>query len=345
MFGFEKLDGPISWIISRGTLWALYGVDNYRGGVLERMMNEDGYKLNIMDLIDDLKDNYFFDISLGFLLLYLLNVVELEGEVTEIVETLVLPTPEVTENVGATNSRTPPPHISSPPPPRPINDVEDDEGYRSTHSSEDEEEFEIANRMDFNDFIARTNNVYDESGLVNIVDQTCDNGVWQMTGIVFVHDVRVLSPRRVEWVEYLKPLAKPTAKLAKKPFVRPCVKEAVKPFVTPTVVTRSKVATLDKPVSKLSEIPTVKPSATPAAKPSEKLVVRPAEKPFVKAKVRPFVTLAVVTRCKANTVDPPQLKVLHKQVATKKNIPPLAPSLTENSRPNFKVARKSILDE
>ncbi|KAF9624522.1 hypothetical protein IFM89_011635 [Coptis chinensis] len=82
------------------------------------------------------------------------------------------PQPPHTTNKSSLNISAPPPHISSYPPlqissppppplPRPIDDIEDDEGHRSTHSSEDEEEFEIANRLDFNDFIAMTDNVYD----------------------------------------------------------------------------------------------------------------------------------------------------------------------------------------
>ncbi|KAF9615488.1 hypothetical protein IFM89_023857 [Coptis chinensis] len=67
-------------------------------------------------------------------------------------------------HISLNNSAPPPLQISSPPPPpppRPIDDIEEDEGYRSIHSSEDEEEFEIANRLDFNDFIAMIDNVYD----------------------------------------------------------------------------------------------------------------------------------------------------------------------------------------
>ncbi|KAF9611359.1 hypothetical protein IFM89_030904, partial [Coptis chinensis] len=49
---------------------------------------------------------------------------------------------------------SPPP----PPPPRPIDEIEDDEGYRSTHSSEDEEDHVIANKVDF---IGLTDNIID----------------------------------------------------------------------------------------------------------------------------------------------------------------------------------------
>ncbi|KAF9608791.1 hypothetical protein IFM89_011560 [Coptis chinensis] len=52
---------------------------------------------------------------------------------------------------------SPPP----PPPPRPIDEIEDDEGYRRTHSSEDEEDHVIANKLDFIDFIGLTDNIID----------------------------------------------------------------------------------------------------------------------------------------------------------------------------------------
>ncbi|KAF9622048.1 hypothetical protein IFM89_029332, partial [Coptis chinensis] len=48
-----------------------------------------------------------------------------------------------------------------PPAPRPIDNIEDDEGYRSTHSSEDEEDYVIAEIVEFVDFIAVTDNMED----------------------------------------------------------------------------------------------------------------------------------------------------------------------------------------
>ncbi|KAF9624584.1 hypothetical protein IFM89_012006 [Coptis chinensis] len=163
---------------------SLYDVDNYRGGVLESVRNVDRDKLNIMDLVADLKENYFFDISLGFSLLYLLNDEKCLGTLDESDEDMnddlppIIPVmsdpqpqnnsfPPHTTNKSSLNISAPPPHISSfpplqissPPPPPPPR-VEDDEGYRSKHSSEAEEEFEIANRLDFNDFIAMTDNVF-----------------------------------------------------------------------------------------------------------------------------------------------------------------------------------------
>ncbi|KAF9620012.1 hypothetical protein IFM89_010628 [Coptis chinensis] len=45
-------------------------------------------------------------------------------------------------------------------------------------------------------------NYHGDRWAVNIVDHTCECRAWQMTGIVCVHAVRVLLPRRVEWVEY-----------------------------------------------------------------------------------------------------------------------------------------------
>ncbi|KAF9598603.1 hypothetical protein IFM89_028272 [Coptis chinensis] len=242
-----------------------------------------------MDLVDDIKENYLFDISVGFEIVYTLNgekvyvkndndlmqmwanmeenisgwnhvFVELEGELIELVETMIVPTSQVTtpkcrkptKNVKKMSTRKrsitknkssikdnddfyskkcigtlddsngeddwnedlppiaplssgpqadilapqadilslPPhttnastPHISGPsfisdsttpishaptpflppppPPPRPIDEIEDDEGYKSTHSSEDEEDHVIANKVDFVDFIAGTDNIID----------------------------------------------------------------------------------------------------------------------------------------------------------------------------------------
>ncbi|KAF9626246.1 hypothetical protein IFM89_031373 [Coptis chinensis] len=65
------------------------------------------------------------------------------------------------------NSTTPISHAPTPflppppPPPRPIDEIEDDEGYISAHFSEDEEDHVIANKVDFVDFIAMTNNIID----------------------------------------------------------------------------------------------------------------------------------------------------------------------------------------
>ncbi|KAF9624906.1 hypothetical protein IFM89_015528 [Coptis chinensis] len=54
-----------------------------------------------------------------------------------------------------------PPPPPPPPPPRPIDEIKDDEGYKSTHSSEDEEDHVIANKVDFVDFIAGTDSIID----------------------------------------------------------------------------------------------------------------------------------------------------------------------------------------
>ncbi|KAF9626346.1 hypothetical protein IFM89_032195 [Coptis chinensis] len=385
---------------------SLYSQDNYRGGVMEKMRNVDGDRINFMDLVDDIKENYLFDISVGFEILYTLNgekvyvkndndlmqmwakmevdtrgwshvFVELEGELIELVETMIVPTPQVTtpkcrkptKNVKKMSTRRrsitknkssikdnddfyskkcigalddsngeddwnedlppiaplssgpqvdilapqadilpPPPHTTNastphisgpsfisdsttpishaptpfspppPPPPRPIDEIEDDEGYKSTHSSEDEEDHVIANKVDFVDFIAGTNSIIDidegseqsvnkpliwEVGMewpnidvlrddiqdfcignkfagdlikndplrirvVCLGEDRNKNGqcklgsqknsrsneglillrnlklnkAWRIFGIVCVHAVRVLLPRRVEWVEY-----------------------------------------------------------------------------------------------------------------------------------------------
>ncbi|KAF9604910.1 hypothetical protein IFM89_011192 [Coptis chinensis] len=247
------------------------------------MRNVDGDRTNFMDLVDDIKENYLFDISVGFQILYTLSgekvyvkndndlmqmwanmeedikgwshvFVELEGELIELVETMIVPTPQVTtpkcrkptKNVKKMSTRrrsitknksnikdnddfyskkcigtlddsngeddwnedlppitplssgpqadilAPPPHTTNastphisgpsfisdsttpishaptpfsppppPPPPRPIDEIEDDEGYKSTHSSEDEEDHVIANKADFVDFIAGTDNIID----------------------------------------------------------------------------------------------------------------------------------------------------------------------------------------
>ncbi|KAF9610738.1 hypothetical protein IFM89_024588 [Coptis chinensis] len=53
-----------------------------------------------------------------------------------------------------------------------------------------------------NDDLFVVKNYHGDRWRVNIVDHTCECMVWQMTGIVCVHAVRVLLPRRVEWVEY-----------------------------------------------------------------------------------------------------------------------------------------------
>ncbi|KAF9600790.1 hypothetical protein IFM89_012529 [Coptis chinensis] len=111
--------------ISEAPDGSLYAQNNYRGGVMEKMRNVDGDRINFMDLEDDMKENYLFDISVGFEILYTLNgekvyvkndndlmqmwanmeedirrwnhvFVELEGELIELVETMVAPTPQVT---------------------------------------------------------------------------------------------------------------------------------------------------------------------------------------------------------------------------------------------------------
>ncbi|KAF9587589.1 hypothetical protein IFM89_004047 [Coptis chinensis] len=217
---------------------SLYAHDNYRGGVMEKMRNMDGDKINYMNLVDDLKENYLFDISAVFEVLYLCNgekvyvkndndlmqmwanmdedisgwshvFVEFEEELIELVETMIVPTPQVSTPKSRKNvkkkskmrrsmkkknsiikdidgfytnkclANASPPHISkstspnkstpptqfSPPPqpaaPIPIDDIEDDEGYRSTHSSEDEEDHVITEKVDFVDFIAVTDNMED----------------------------------------------------------------------------------------------------------------------------------------------------------------------------------------
>ncbi|KAF9592842.1 hypothetical protein IFM89_017807 [Coptis chinensis] len=226
---------------------SLYSQDNYRGGVMEKMRNVDGDRINFMDLVYDIKENYLFDISVGFEILYTLNgekvyvkndndlmqmwakmeedirgwshvFVELEGELIELVETMIVPTPQLTtpkcRKPTKNNEDLPPiaplssgpqvdilapqadilpppphttnastPHISGPsfisdsttpishaptpfsppppPPPRPIDEIEDDEGYKSTHSSEDEEDHVIANKVYFVNFIAGTDSIID----------------------------------------------------------------------------------------------------------------------------------------------------------------------------------------
>ncbi|KAF9606534.1 hypothetical protein IFM89_025997 [Coptis chinensis] len=116
---------------------SLYSQDNYRGGVMEKMRNVDGDRINFMDLVDDIKENYLFDISVGFEILYTLNsekvyvkndndlmqmwanmeedirgwshvFVELEGEIIELVETMIMPTPKCrkpTKNVKKMSTR------------------------------------------------------------------------------------------------------------------------------------------------------------------------------------------------------------------------------------------------
>ncbi|KAF9599431.1 hypothetical protein IFM89_037197 [Coptis chinensis] len=125
-----------------------------------------------------------------------------------------------------------------------IDGLHPEEGYHSSHSSEDEREFEIPPGEEYYHFEAETSNVYFELKMempmtevvelklelieyiphydlaestndlqcvkdlygniwiVYLVDHECSCVRWQLSGVVCVHDVRVIYPMRLDWTEY-----------------------------------------------------------------------------------------------------------------------------------------------
>ncbi|KAF9591001.1 hypothetical protein IFM89_000546 [Coptis chinensis] len=93
-----------------------------------------------------------------------------------------------------------------------IDGLQPEEGYHSSHSSEDEREFEIPPELieyiPHYDLAESTNDLqcvkdlYGNRWAVNLVDHECSCVRWQLSGVVCVHPVRVIYPMRLDWTEY-----------------------------------------------------------------------------------------------------------------------------------------------